>query len=175
MLKLAELVDQELAWSQPSALKMEFELSAGGKPVGALKFRNSFGSHATATLADGEWTFKRIGFWRNWACIREAGSSANLAMFQNNTWKSGGTLQFIGGRSFRASTHFWQKKFMFKDETKEKVVRFRYGGVFHRSAIVDVTKHGRDFPELPMLILFGWYLVIMLESDSIVAASAAAG
>jgi hypothetical protein len=33
-------------------------------------------------------------------------------------------------------------------------------------ADVDVTEAARELPELPLLVLFGWYLLVMLERDS---------
>jgi hypothetical protein len=78
--------DSALRWSQPSAMKMEYELRSGDECVARLKFRSSFGSYATAESNEGHWTFKRVGFWQTKVTIRARDSDADLAVFKNNTW-----------------------------------------------------------------------------------------
>ena len=94
MMKMAELIGRELKWVQPHALKMEYELRAGEMLAATLHFRSSFGSFATATSADGSWTFKRVGFWQTRVTVRTSGTETDLAVFRNNTWSGGGTLEF---------------------------------------------------------------------------------
>jgi len=154
-----------IQWSQPSATRMEYELRSGGEVLATLTFRSSFGTLATAESDDGCWTFKRTGFWQNRASIRACGSDTDLATFQNNTWDGGGSLAFSNGRQIKATTNFWMTNFEFRTVTDEPLVTFDYGGVFHRSAEVRVSPLARDAPESSLLVLFGWYLVIMLDSD----------
>jgi hypothetical protein len=78
---------------QPHALKREFELRAGEATIASLEFRSTFGSLASAESGDGSWTFKRVGFWRSHVTVRESGSETDLAVFRNNTWSAGGTLE----------------------------------------------------------------------------------
>ena len=92
MLKLQELVGTELRWVQPHALQREFELRSGEHTAGTLAFRSAFGSLASATTDEGQWTFKRVGFWRSHVTVRAAGSDTDLAVFRNDTWTAGGTL-----------------------------------------------------------------------------------
>jgi hypothetical protein len=172
MLEIAKVADRELRWSQPNALKRNYELRSGAERVATLEFRSSFGTFATAQSGDGTWTFKRVGFWQNRACIREAGSETDLAVFKNNTWASGGTLEFAQHR-FRATTNLWMTHFTFETESGRPLVQFKYGGVFRRSARVEISADGRPAPELPLLVLFGWYLVIMLDSDTDAVVAAA--
>src|SRR5512146_2113843 len=106
MKKIHELIGRELKWTQPSAMKMEYELHAGDEVAATLHFRSSFGSFATATSADGSWTFKRVGFWQTQVTIRASGAATNLAIFKNNTWSGGGTLELPDGRKYPANTNF---------------------------------------------------------------------
>jgi hypothetical protein len=173
MHRIAELPHRELKWSQPSALKREFALRAGSELMATLKFRSGWGTFATAESTDGIWTFKRVGFWQNKASVRDLGSQVDLALFKDNTWDSGGTLEFPDGHKFRATTNFWMTEFAFKTESGEPLICFKYGGVFRRFAFVEIASLGRIAPELSLLVLFGWYLVIMLDSDSSSGAEAA--
>lgn len=73
MKPLRDLVGRELEWTQPRALKREFELKDDGETVAQLHFRSSFGSFATAEAGDESWTFKRVGFWQTRVTICPAG------------------------------------------------------------------------------------------------------
>lgn len=174
MQRIAEVADRELKWHQPAWTRQEYELSEPAGPVARLAFQSMLGTRAVAESGDGSWTFKRVGFWQQRATVRVAGSEHDLAVFRNNTWRNGGTLEFAEGARFRATTNFWNTRFAWETEQEEALVRFHYGGVFRLSATVEITDAARARPELPLLLLFGWYLCVMLHRDE-GAAGAAAG
>ncbi len=172
MQNIARLIDRELKWVQPSAFKQEFELQVDGELAATLRLKSSFGSFATAESADGCWTFKRVGFWQTRATVRACDSETDLAAFKNNTWKGGGTLELADGRKYLASTNFWQTEFEFKTETGERLFGYKHiGGVMHLSAQVQIEPQTATLPELPWLVMFGWYLALMLHRDSASAAA----
>ena len=109
MKKIAEIAQRKLKWSQPKALKREYELRADRELVATLKYRSAWGSFAIAESADGCWTFKRVGFWQTKATIRASGSDTDVAVFNNNTWANGGTLELTDGRKYPATSNFWQR------------------------------------------------------------------
>jgi hypothetical protein len=152
-------------WSQPHAARTEYELRSRTALLATLTVNNMFGTLATARSADGCWTFKRIGFWQNRANIRACGSDTDVAIFTNNTWDGGGTLEFLQGPAFKASTNFWKTSFAFTTDTGEPLIAFDFGGVFHRSSDVHLSPLAAQIPETPLLVLFGWYLILMLSED----------
>ena len=166
MHKIADFSQQPLKWAQPTMLKMAYELRAGDELVATLNFRSMWGTFATAESVDGCWTFKRVGFWQNKATVRVCESDSDLAVFNNNTWTSGGTLEFAEGDKFKATTNFWMTNYEFQRDTGESLVRFKYGGVFRLSSEVEIMPAARALVQLPVLIMFGWYLAIMLYMDS---------
>jgi hypothetical protein len=173
MIRLAELVGKELKWTQPHASKMEYELHAGDLVAATLRFRSSFGSFATATTADGVWTFKRVGFSQTKVTIRASETEADLAVFKNNTWKGGGTLELPDGRKYPANTNFWSTQYEFKTETGEPLISYRkIGGLLHMSSTMEVHPLARDIPELAWMVSLGWYLTIMMYEDSAAMAGA---
>src|SRR5215471_7349890 len=89
MQKISSVADEALRWSQPSALKRHYELKGSSDLVAQLRFRSAFGTLAMAESGDGSWTFKRVGFWQRTVTVREDGSEESLAVFRDNTWKSG--------------------------------------------------------------------------------------
>jgi hypothetical protein len=175
MRKVADAGAGSLKWTQPSTWKRSYLLGSGAEQVGRLEFTGMFGTLAKAETGDGCWTFKRVGFWQQRASIRACESDQELAAFRNNTWKDGGTLEFAGGRSFRATTNFWNTKFQFENADGAMLVHFDYGGMFHLSADVVVAPAAATLPELPVLICLGWYLAVMLQGDSAAATAAASG
>jgi len=174
MTRVADLSGLLLKWEQPSLLKMGYELRTGdGELVATLQFRSSFGSFATADSPYGCWTFKRVGFWQTKATVRSCGSDDDIAIFTNNTWSGGGTLEFSDGRTFRATTNFWRTKLGFETEAGEKLIEFQTSGLLHLSATVEIHPSFSTDGELPLLVMLGFYLIVMMHSDA--ATTAAAG
>lgn len=169
MKKIAELTGQELKWVQPSAFKMHYELRAGEVLAATLHFRSSFGSLATGESADGCWTFKRVGFLQTRVTIRNCGQDTDMAVFRNNTWSGGGTLELSDGRKLQASTNLWQSKLEFKNETGETILRFNSGGLIHLSAEVEIGPQAYKIVELPWMVMLGWYLTVMMNMDAAAA------
>lgn len=179
MRRIAELTRQAvkweqpgvLKWDQPSVLKMWYELrTPEGEPAATLHFRSSFGSFATAESGDGCWTFKRTGFFRTKVTIRACDSDVDIAIFKNNTWSGGGTLELADGRTFQAATNFWQTKFAFQTEAGEKLIEFQKGGLLHLSARVEIQPGVCSNAELPLMVTLGFYLIVMMNMDAVAAA-----
>ena len=166
MKRITELTGRELKWSQPSAFNMNYELLAGDRPSASLRFRSSFGSLATGESADGCWTFKRTGFFQTRVTIRVCGEEADIAVFRNNTWSGGGTLELLDGRKLLATTNLWQTNLEFKTESGVSLLRFRSGGMIHLSAIVEIQQQAIGLAELPWLVMLGWYLIVMMNTDA---------
>jgi len=154
-----------LFWKQPHLMEPVFELKSNEEVVGELHFKNSFGSRAFGSTADGEWTFKRQGFVHTYVSIRRKGEEANQAIFRNNTWSGGGTLEFPDGRKFQANSNYWHALFEFKNETGEPILRFTNIGGFKLHAQLDLFPPSEFLVETPMLALLGWYLAVMISRD----------
>ena len=171
MRRIAELAGRELRWTQPSALRKEYELRAGDELVAVLRFPSSFSSQAKAESAEGCWTFERVGFWRNKTVIRACGKQIPLAVFKNSRWGSGGTLELSDGRSYPASTNFWHTELEIRNEADELLLSLRSGGVARLSATVAIHIGAARLPEVPWLVMLGCYLLVMMKADAALAAS----
>ena len=174
MRKIIELVDQHVEWVQPRALKMHYELRASDELVATLHFRSSMGSFATGESADGCWTFKRVGFWQTRVTVRLCDGDSDIASFKNNTWSGGGTLELSDGQMFPATTSFWQTKLEFQNESGNTLIQFKSGGLLHQSAKVEIQPSAIGTPELPFIMMLGWYLIVMMSADSAIVGSIAA-
>lgn len=173
MLQIATVAGLPLKWEQPG-MKMHYQLVTGENLVATLVFRSGWGTLAFAESGDGRWTFKRIGFFQNRATIREEGADHDLAGFINNTWRQGGTLEFANGKTFKATTNFWMTRMEWQSEDEQTLVGFKIGGFFKHSAEVEISPQAVGLEELPLLVIFGWYLILMLHRDAAAASTAAA-
>jgi len=174
MQAIGKLVGQRLRWVQPSGWSMKYQLEADGQPIASLEFRSMLGSFATGESEDGAWTFKRTGFIRTGVTIRKRGEDADVATFANSTWSGGGTLHLPDGRTLRASTNLWHSQIVFENDTGERLLTFKGGGILHLSAEIAIDPAGSRMPELPWIVMLGCYLMVMLRSDSGAAAAASA-
>ena len=167
MRPISEIAGQELLWVQPAVRKREHELRAGDDIVAMLRFQR--GSLADAEAAGGHWTFKRQGFWQPRVTVRTAGSDADLAVFHPR-WVGGGTLEFPDGRAVRlSSANFWQSEWVWQDGEKPIIwFKGRHGLVKARGA-VEIKPEDASHPDLAMLVLLGWYLILLHAEDSTAA------
>ena len=171
---ISKVAQKELIWTQPNAFKEDYELRGEEILVGTLKFRSAFGSLAIAETADGCWTFKRVGFFSTRVSVRACDSETDIASFKNNTWSGGGTLELPNGRTYRASTNFWQTKLELISEFDQLVLSYSdIGGFFRRTAMVQIEQNAAQIADLPWMVMLSWYLVVMMQRDSAAAATAA--
>ncbi len=172
MEKIAEYVGKELKWVQPHASKMEYEMRSGDMVIATLRFRSSFGSFATAASADGTWSFKRVGFLNTRVTIRANGSETDMAIFKNNTWSGGGTLELLTGKKYTVNTNFWETRFEFKTEMGDTLIKYeKIGGFLHLSSKTEVNSIAKNIPEMPWMVMLGWYLTVMMYMDNAAAAT----
>ena len=174
MNQIAKLIDREVKWVQPSIWKSDSELRAGDELVATLRFRSPWGSLATGQSPDGCWTFKRVGFWQTRVTIRACESDVDVAVFQNNTWSGGGTLELPDGGQILATTNFWHTNLEFKAGADQTLIEFRARGLTGHSADVVIQPAAAQLSELPWVVMLGWYLVIMMHRDTASAAGATA-
>ena len=180
MRPIVEVADLELVWVQPSMLHQDFELRAGDEVVATLVFHRS--SLAEAATSGDRWTLKREGFWHPHVTVRVAGAEENICIFRPG-WTGGGALDFPDGRSFRFGTaNFWHTQWDWQRADGMDLVHFHNKQGFLKSgAAVDVispplwrgsTAGGGEGELLSLLVVLGWYLLIMVGRD---AAASSAG
>ena len=173
---------EQLNWIQPKALEQTFELRGNEDLYASLIFPKSLGSLAEAEASNGKWTFKRVGFFNVTITIREVGKETDLAVYKPKRMSYSGSLEFSNGEIFHwQSSNFWSTKFEFQDVNNNTVVAFKSGieepklkDWFKTQARVEFSEKAKKYPELELLILFGWYLIIALQLDSSAGAVVAA-
>jgi len=182
MKSLKEAGKEHLNWTQPKTTQQFFELKGNDDLFGTLLFPKSVGSLAEAETVEGKWTFKRIGFFTTKISVRKFGEEKDLAIFKPNLTASSGDLDFSGGKKYQwHASNFWGTRFEFKDEKGEVVLTFRSGiedpklkDWFKTQARVEIAEDKINVTELPIMVLLGWYLIIVLQMDSSTGAVVAA-
>ncbi len=158
------MTNQVLNWIQSSPSKREFELRGETGVFGNLKWKKRFGSLATAVTNDGEWTLKRSGFLHPRVSARIAGTKRDVALFKSS-WTGTGTVEFETGlKLFWVNKNFLHSGWAFMSPDGVDILRFQTRpGITKINVQVIVLS---DFPELPLLVCLGMYLLILIHEES---------
>jgi hypothetical protein len=175
-------LDAPLYWAQPKAFERRFVLRTGEHELAWLEFRSAFGSLALAEAAQGRWSFKRVGFLNPRVTVRLPDSEDDLAIYTPRWTGGGGGLEFPGGRAYVwQAANFWASQFCWRHMLGDDLVLFSPGSEEH--TLSNLVKHqaqvilaaaARSLPDLPLLVLLGWYLMILQHDDAAATAAAAA-
>jgi hypothetical protein len=173
MPSIREVAGQGLVWSQPARLKQFFELRAGDNVVATLRFERA--SLAVGETDDQQWTFKREGFWHPRVTVRVKGSDDNVALFSPG-WAGGGTLDQSLGRSLHfGAANFWHSQWAWEEVKDTPLVRFKSRpGLLKTEGEVEVEGDAAPSPDLPLLVILGWYLLILFGRDAAASSGATA-
>jgi len=171
MKTIAEVAGHELHWKQGERLKAVYELHAGTDLLGMIDFQRS--TLATAEAEGFAWTFKREGFWRQRVTVRPVGSDANVAEFRPHLG-GGGELSTTNGTTFHlGASNFWHSEWQWR-RADEQLVAFRpRSGALKTEGSVVVAPAAVQLAELPLLVLLGWYLILLEARDVAVAGASA--
>jgi hypothetical protein len=174
MRTIRDAAGQALRWAQLSAFSREYELRAGEEALATLRWQKAFGSLALATCAGGAWTFKRSGFLSPRVTVRRPESEAEVAVLKPG-WRGEGTLELATGQSYPwRNTSFWRSEWAFTDGAGEPLVEFKPEFAFFKQAAeVKLGPRAGSVPDLSLLTLLGWYLMVLMSADSGAAAAGA--
>ena len=165
MKSIRKIAPATLHWVQPRAMKHEFELHFGDERCGTVRWEKAFGSLASATSDDGQWTFKRVGFLNPRVTIRQPGSDLDIAIFKPG-WTGSGVLEFPSGRRFQwEHKDFWRLEWTF-EEAGQELLRFKSrAGSFKMKVRVDLAPSVKNLAEASLLASLGMYLLVLMRDD----------
>lgn len=173
MRDIREAAPSNLSWQQPRAMRAEYELRAGDELLAALRKSGTFGTSMDAEIGTARFTLKTEGFVRSRITVREAGATGEPAVFGRTGFLGGGQLALPDGRSYRwKMTSFWGSRWAFLDDSDRPLVSFKSRNRFLRAGCdVEIAPGALARPELPVLVLLGWYLLLRIREDSAAAAA----
>ena len=162
-----------LVWSQPRAFSHEYRLTAGDRILATLRWPKTFGSLAEGRIGEDMWTFKRVGFWRPSVTIRRPETlEQDVARFVMD-WRRG-DLILPGGVRYRwDQVSFWKAEWAFFDAAgKDRLVEFVPENRFFKMSMgVRMHPAAEEGADLPLLLVLGWYLLVMASQDDAAAAA----
>ena len=174
MQSIRKIAPATLHWVQLRAIKHEFDLRSEDELCGTLLWKKAFGSLASATSSDGQWTFKRVGFLNPRVTIRQPGSDLDIAMFKPS-WTGSGVLEFPSGRRFQwEHKDFWRLEWTFQ-EAGQELLRFKSKASSLKMKVrVDLSPSVKNLPEASLLASLGMYLLVLMRDDSAAASASTA-
>ena len=179
MEQLSDFVGFQAEWIQPKALERTYELRCGEAVLASLSFRSSFGTLALAETAEGQWTFKRVGFLNPRVTVRVADEEDDLAVYRPKFWGDG-VLTFDDGASYAwAPTNFWHTVWAFSDSAGQLLLSLTQGrekgrlsDIFKTQASVEIAAPDAAPDVLAVLLTLGMYLLILHQQDAAAAVAA---
>jgi hypothetical protein len=150
----------QLEWVQPDFKRAAFELHAGQELVGTLQQCERGGTRFLARAADGFWTFTRHGPFGLKVLVSQVDEAQPLAVLQ--TKGSEGTFQLKDGDIYTwLSRTGWYHDGLWTDDQACVLIRLCMPeGLTTDGGYVIIAPEGVALPELSLLILLGWYLLV---------------
>lgn len=163
-----------LQWVQPKMSERRFELRAREMVFASLEFQSMFGSLANAAAESGNWTFKRVGFFNPRVTVRNLGEEKELVVYRPDWTGIEGRIDFTGGAVYGwKPANFWATHYSLLDAKGEALVLFKQGiedaslkDVFKVQARVEIQPAALLMPDMTLLVVLGWYLMILQADDS---------
>jgi hypothetical protein len=161
-----------LRWTQPDTHQRLFELRDGERVHAHLRIERHAGTLATGETATGCWTFKRVGFMSPRVTARIQGFSEDAGVF-TPAWGGGGAFVLAGGRSMR-----WSPGALFGPSAHlvrpDGLILAIFHAAGHGLSVRDLLRTEADVeilhaawhePDLPLLLVWAWYLTILARHD----------
>jgi hypothetical protein len=161
-----------IVWKSRGSFKSEYELRAGDLRVAELVFRGTFRTTITARSGDGCWNFVQRGLFGQRTLIRACESEAVVGEYRSKTWSSTGRLE-VGGTQFvyRAGTFDRRSQWTTGSDDASPLVTFKNEGFFRTRTRVEIHGSASQVAALPLLVLFGYYLIAISQRNAAVAAA----
>ena len=142
------------------------ELRRNNQLIGNLQHSSQWASDYVASTPEGQWTFRRTGFWGSAAEIVDTASQQTIATFKP-LWPGRGTLTFSDGQGFNIECKgLWHPVWTLRTQDAEPVLSLHV-----REQTIDFGSV-QTIPDvrLRLMAMFVLYRVRQAEED---AASAA--
>ena len=161
MRTINEVVSQTLVWVQVGGLPQTFELRAADDDVVArLQFEGR--KVANAETAWQKWTFQHDGVFNQRLTVhsRESGETAVSKL----AWRGGCTLELSQGREVHfGPVNFWRTRWDWSaTATEASFMQVRLSTRLMKiGGQVEIEMAALAYPELPLLVVLGWYLLAL--------------
>lgn len=181
MESLAEHLEHPLYWVQPKTLSRNYELRNEVGTLATLTFETAYGSLATARTSSGAWSLKRVGFFKPEVTVRDVGANTNIAVYRPRWTGAEGDLELRDRHYTFKTSNFWATQFEIRDRADRLLISYRsgakkrsFGDLLKTQAEVNVASPQADAHTIELLILVGWYIIVLHNEDASAAVAAGA-
>jgi hypothetical protein len=154
MKPISEAYDQDLQWKRANWWKRAFDLHSDDEVLAKFYPQKETRS-MIGEAADGRWSFKRRSFWNGDIVVTDLASQAEIAVVKRGRNKS---LAFSDGHLFTfQKPSFCRNEWVWLNNEGTPLIYFQ------RGKHVVVEPFALSLPELSLLIIAGWYLLMLQQ------------
>jgi hypothetical protein len=172
MRTIQEAAPSYLSWQQPRVFREEYELWAGDELLATLwGSGGSFSATMGAKIGASEYSLGKRGFFQDLIEVREVGAVGVAAYFRQGAVE--GQLALADNRGCRwKRMGFWNGRWAFVDDSDRPLVSFQgRDRLFRAGCDVEIDPTALALPDLPILVILGWYLLLQYQNDAAVASA----
>jgi hypothetical protein len=160
------LSGQTFDWIQPTLGRRLFRLERGTGTVATLEFVSPWGTVARARSERGRWVFQKKGLLRSRVIASLEDGVTEVGTFLPRIWRPGGTLELPDGRRYDTVGNFLRTRYQVLDPGGFPLLEYRRTGFLRTGGTMTLAPAGAQLRDLPWLMLFGWYLVVLSSGGS---------
>jgi len=160
MENISDYIGKELNWTLVKNVGYVLHAHDEQSGIAVLQVKGVYGSKAEGKYGSNIWNFKRAGLLQNNIEIQEGEHGRQLALFKRK--KLGGILETNEGKKFTVKRNAWFTEYELLQEN-DLLIRYVYE---QNRPQVFIQQAAENVPELPWLVLFSGYLVIMQRIDA---------
>ena len=163
MESLYPITDRTLEWRSAAGVGRRYQLHASRGVISELAFSKKPTKEAFGLTVAHFWSFKPDGPLGSRFQIRREGEAEVFSAIQLNLPRTKGFLP-IPGTSAKftfASTNLFATDWQWLDERSDGLIGFRQKGLSRLAADVYLADHAPYHPYTPLLLVAGFYLVLL--------------
>ena len=169
MQSLRDCANQQLTWERLRHSKNVYELRSKNQVFATLCYQGSSANSILAEADNQQWIFQREGVTHANIMIYPGSTSQNitppLALMKRNM-RGDGQLIFTAGRTFNWShTGWWRPTYSWTTREDGTLLSIK------KSQQLFIEPSASDLPELTLLALFGFYLILVKKEDDATGAA----
>jgi hypothetical protein len=168
-----KLFGREIVWRRPSWMRREYVMLVDDEPSASLAFTQWFSREAVAQGMGTHFKFNRKGFFRLATTAENVDVQEETAPFRY-AWHGGGKLTLDDGETLTYRHATWRNASHWETSAGQRLITFAHvytwASWWRFDVRVTLEAAAADYPELPFLILMGFYLRVLYEEDTSAAA-----
>ncbi|MBA3975676.1 MAG: hypothetical protein C0504_15835 [Candidatus Solibacter sp.] len=162
-----------LEWHQQSTFGQTYQLKSGDSVIAELAFPKVLGTLAEARTASSAWSFKRRGAFTAVIGARRLGEEREIATYRPNWSSSKGLLKLENGEEFHLKpANFRASEWVLSTVDGQELLRYHNQGFLKHGARLEMTERAKQHPQLQLMVVLTWYILVMYRMDSSAAAAA---